>query len=447
MDIISLIVFVIIIIIGASYLIYNILKKPRDVVKQNELIKKKNDKNQVSDELLGYKKNTTDVQRKDLFGFIEFDKISDNMIISEKESKYTMVIQCKGINYDLMSEVEQLSVEEGFITFLNTLKSPIQLYVQARAVNLKNSLELYKKRVGDINREYEEKNESFKKLSDDINSTPADINKAQIEKEKFSNISEYAEDITKYVEKLSLNKHMLQRKFYVILSYYKSEVTASADFSKKEIYDICYRELYTRSQSIIGALQACSVNSRILNSNELAELLYISYNRDDENLIDIKTALESGFYRLYSTSEDLMDKKNELLDKEIKTEAMNRVEKAIKIAIDTGMIKPDGTNIEQYENDVDTEAVKIIEATNIPDENKKDIQQIIIDKHNYGVEQRVKERIKKHKKIKDEEVEENKSDNNILDVAEKKEIIKEEIVNDEAEEKINSTKGENDSIV
>ena len=202
------------------------------------------------------KKVAAEVKRKDMFNFIEFEKIVDDMIIQEKESKYTMVIQCKGINYDLMSEIEQLAVEEGFITFLNTLKSPIQLYVQARAINLKTSLDMYKSRVDDINLKYNESTERLKKLSNDINTPEVDMRHASVEREKLANISEYAQDITKYIEKLSLNKHMLQRKFYVVISYYKSEVNTTAEFSKSEIHDICYRELYTRAQSIASGLQS-----------------------------------------------------------------------------------------------------------------------------------------------------------------------------------------------
>ena len=43
-----------------------------------------------------------------------------------------MVVECQGINYDLMSQEEKVSVEEGFSQFLNTLKEPVQLYIQTR---------------------------------------------------------------------------------------------------------------------------------------------------------------------------------------------------------------------------------------------------------------------------------------------------------------------------
>ena len=55
-----------------------------------------------------------------------------------------MVLECQGVNYDLMSEMERTSVEQGFIEFLNTLRTEIQIYVQTRTVNLSNSIHTYK---------------------------------------------------------------------------------------------------------------------------------------------------------------------------------------------------------------------------------------------------------------------------------------------------------------
>ena len=40
--------------------------------------------------------------------FMEFDKVEDNMIIAKNGAKYIMVVECQGINYDLMSEIEKM---------------------------------------------------------------------------------------------------------------------------------------------------------------------------------------------------------------------------------------------------------------------------------------------------------------------------------------------------
>ena len=81
-----------------------------------------------------------------IFKFMEFDDISDNMIVQKDGKRFLMVIECQGINFDLMSGLEKNSVEQGFIQFLNTLRYPIQIYVQTRTVNLGGSINTYKER-------------------------------------------------------------------------------------------------------------------------------------------------------------------------------------------------------------------------------------------------------------------------------------------------------------
>lgn len=348
-------------------------------------------------------KSNKDIPQKDMTDFMEFDKIADNMIIQKGGKRYTMVVQCKGINYDLMSEVEQMAVEEGFITFLNTLKYPIQLYVQARAVDLKENLNIYKKSVSEVETKYNEINEKYRNLVNNIDADYSDINRLKNEVDKQAHILGYAQDITRYVERISLNKSILQRKFYIVLSYNKEEITSTTDFSEQELYNICYRELYTRAQSLISALMGCSVVGRVLNSNELAELLYISYNRDDEKLLDVKTALDSGFYRLYSTSKDVFEKKEEAMQREVEEEAKRRVQDAIKEVLQTQEEKTEDELIEEYEERVDKEALNIIDKSDTPKEAKKLLKNTIVENHVIGVETRkVDRKIRKMKKEKNE---------------------------------------------
>ena len=82
--------------------------------------------------------------------FMEFDTVVDNMISQKKGNRYVMVVECQGINYDLMSEAEKNSVEEGFIQFLNTLRHPVQIYTQTRTINLDSSIQAYREKVKEI---------------------------------------------------------------------------------------------------------------------------------------------------------------------------------------------------------------------------------------------------------------------------------------------------------
>ena len=86
------------------------------------------------------------IQRETTDKILDFDEVRDDMIIRKNRQQYIMVIQCKGINYDLLSEEEKESVERGFVEFLNTIRFPIQLYVQTRSLNLRKTIELIEKR-------------------------------------------------------------------------------------------------------------------------------------------------------------------------------------------------------------------------------------------------------------------------------------------------------------
>ena len=89
----------------------------------------------------------TNSNKQSIFKFMEFDTVTDNMIVQKNGNRYLMVVECQGINYDLMSGVEKTGVEEGFVQFLNTLRYPIQIYIQTRSINLESSLVGYREKV------------------------------------------------------------------------------------------------------------------------------------------------------------------------------------------------------------------------------------------------------------------------------------------------------------
>ena len=111
--------------------------------------KKEQNKDDLNENKENKKEKNVTYNMDSVFNFMDFEKIEDNMII-QKKGKFLMVIECQGINYDLMSDMERTSVEQGFLEFLNTLKSEIQIYVQTRTVNLEHSLQQYKLKFRNI---------------------------------------------------------------------------------------------------------------------------------------------------------------------------------------------------------------------------------------------------------------------------------------------------------
>lgn len=263
--------------------------------------------------------------------FMEFEKVEDNMIVQKDTKRYIMVIECKGVNYDLMSGVEKTGVEQGFLQFLNTLKHPIQLYIQTRSINLEKSIEVYKQKLSKVELEYNRRKIQYNEIVKAENMTDKQKQKALFELTKVTNLYEYGKDIIRDTEKMSLNKNVLNKKYYIVIAYNNDDLGGNAEYQPDEIRDIAFSDLYTKSQSIIRALTSCGVIGKVLNSLELAELLYMAYNRESAETFGIERALKAGYDQLYATAPDVMDKRIRELDKEIEKEALI---KARKVAVE-----------------------------------------------------------------------------------------------------------------
>lgn len=319
------------------------------------------------------------IKKEDVFKFMEFDKILNNMIVQNNGSRFTMAVKCKGINYDLMSEVEQLAVEEGFITFLNTLKYPIQLYVQAQNIDLKSVIENYKKQTASLSQQYDEINREYSKLATNFDVDERKLDNLSKERDSINNVYEYAVDMISYVEKMSVNKNLLQRNFYVLISYNTSEIPAVDKFTKEEIVEMCFTELTTRCQAIISALSSCSVTGNILDSNELADLLYSAYNRDDKGLMGVQEALDSGVFRLYSTSEDAIYRKTLALDEYLKNEAKIKALEAMREVILNDSMETPASRIIDEEEEISKRATNMIKSEDYDQDFKNKVNKKILN--------------------------------------------------------------------
>ena len=317
-----------------------------------------------------------------VFDFMEFDKIEDNMIIQKKGARYVMVVECQGINYDLMSQAEKVGVEEGFIQFLNTLSHPIQIYTQTRKVNLESSIQTYKSEVDKIEQEYNRQKIRYQNIVSSPNATAAQKQQALYEFTKERNLYEYGKDIIFNTEKMSLNRNILNKIYYIVIPYY-SEDFGQGSWSKEEIQERAFSELYTKAQAIIATLSATGVVGRVLSSVELADLLYFAYNRDEAEIYGIDKAIRAGSGEMYSTAPDYMDKKMELLDKQIEDAAYDLA----------------GTKVVEVQNEKQKEYQRKVETE---DDIIKNLAQLIIQENEAmlgkDVAEKAKEKIRKEKK-------------------------------------------------
>lgn len=265
---------------------------------------------------------STSYTKQSIMDFMEFEKIEDNMIIQKKGRRFLMVVECQGVNYDLMSRIEKVGVEEGFQQFLNTLRHPIQLYIQTRTINLENSISNYSRKVKEIEDKYNHMMYEYQRMKSSEIYSKEDLDKYLFELTKQRNLLEYGKDIVANTEKMSLNRNVLSKRYYVIVPYY-SEEAGNEKYDYEEIKNMAFSELYTKSQSIIRTLSSCSITGKILSSKELIELLYVAYNRDESEVYGIDKAFSAGYDELYSTAPDVFEKKVKALDNLIKERAID----------------------------------------------------------------------------------------------------------------------------
>lgn len=345
---------------------------------------KENNSKKEKEDLVGQSKKVLQQDKQSIFNFMEFDTVRDNMIIQRKGKRYLMVIECQGINYDLMSKVEKTGVEEGFVQFLNTLRYQIQIYVQTRSVNLENSLQGYRARVKDVESKLRKMQVQYEEMKDSGEYTDEQLQKAYYEVTKQSNLYEYGKSILQDTERMSLNKNILNKKYYIIVPYYSAEA-GNENLDAKEVEGIAFSELYTRAQSLIRSISTCGVRGKILKSNELIELLYMAYNREDAETFGLDKAIKAGFNEMYSTAPDVLKKRMKEIDNEIE-------EKAIQIARDK--VNEAKSEIEQELEDKENNMDDLIGqmAKMIIEENEEyignDVVNRAIEKVTKGLEQK-----------------------------------------------------------
>jgi len=352
--------------------------------------KGKSSKANISKEGNSTNKTETIGTTKSVYDFIEFEDVQDNMIIQKGKFKYLMVVECQGINYDLMSNLEKNGVEEGFLQFLNSLRHPVQLYVQTRTVNLENSINTYKNRLAEIEAELYKKNQEYDSIKDDPNIPDGQKQKSFYAAVKQNNLYEYGKDIIANTQRMSLNKNILNKKYYVIVPYYPTDLGENK-FDEYEIRNIAFSELYTRAQSVIRTLSGCGVKGKILNSRELIELLYFAYNRDHAEEFSLDKAIQAQYDKLYTTSEDVYQKKIRELDQKIEEAAIEKAREKVEIA-KSETEKEAIKKRQEMEDMIDEIAKIVLEA------NREYIGDEVTDKAKEKVDEDAKKREKTLKK-------------------------------------------------
>jgi hypothetical protein len=198
---------------------------------------------------------------------LQIAEIRDGVVIMN-DGSFRSVVMVKSINFDLMSPQERESVEYSYQGFLNSLYFPVQIFIRSTRVDLRPYLER--------------------------------LNKIRNEHDNML-LALLMEDYISFMDNLSQQTNIMDKKFYVVIPYFpimdvQKAITQSKNFftglaglfNTKEQHVVINEselnaakdELRNRVQAVLGGLQQSGVQGLPLDTQELIELYYDTYNPD-----------------------------------------------------------------------------------------------------------------------------------------------------------------------
>lgn len=180
--------------------------------------------------------------------FLPFEDIRENVIVLPGH-RYRAVLECSSVNYTLKTAGERDLIEASFQQFLNSLPCPITIFTQTKLIDNSKRQRILEENVAKVLEEYPQ-------------------------------MEEYARQYSKDMANLSnVIGNSLQKKRYIIVPY--DEVDLLGELSEEEKVHYAAREVRNRCNVIKSNLDAVGVNSVIMDTKGLVELVYSSYHRDD----------------------------------------------------------------------------------------------------------------------------------------------------------------------
>jgi hypothetical protein len=198
---------------------------------------------------------------------LEIAEIRDGIVIMN-DGSFRSVVMVKSINFDLMSQQEQEAVEYSYQGFLNSLYFPVQIFVRSQKVDL----EPYIEKLDRIRTEHDN-----------------------------MLLAMLMEDYINFIDSLSQQTNIMDKKFYVVIPFFpvidmqkamtsgKSFISGIAGiFNNKEHHiqinevdlEKAKTELRNRVQAALSGLQQSGIQGLPLDTQELIELYYDTYNPD-----------------------------------------------------------------------------------------------------------------------------------------------------------------------
>jgi hypothetical protein len=200
---------------------------------------------------------------------LQIAEIRDGVVIMN-DGSFRSVLMVKSINFDLMSPQEREGVEYGYQGFLNSLYFPIQIFVRSQKIDLRPYIEKLDKIRG------EHDNMLLALLMDDyidfIDQLAAQTN--IMDKHFYVVIPFFPFQEGQNQKPLASSKNLLSGVAKLFSSTATHVVINEADLEAAKT------ELRNRVQACLAGLQQCGIQGLPLDTQELIELYYDTYNPD-----------------------------------------------------------------------------------------------------------------------------------------------------------------------
>lgn len=164
-----------------------------------------------------------------------------------KNGGVAMVLQTSAVNFDLLSEREQLAIIDGFAAMLNSLSFPIEIVIRSKRLNISSYLELLSK---------------------------AERNQAN------PLLKQMMQQYRLFVSALIRENEVLDKKFYVVIPVSYLELGVISD-SKKHLQKAA-TILFPRKDHIIKLMARMGLRVTPLDTSKLIKLFYDYYNESVE---------------------------------------------------------------------------------------------------------------------------------------------------------------------
>ncbi|MGE5474245.1 MAG: hypothetical protein ACM3UU_08510 [Ignavibacteriales bacterium] len=277
--------------------------KNQETFDQNALLRNTNVKKSMKKkELEGEKDKNPNLQPG--VDLLDIDNINNDMLVGIKNQICAMVIECKGINFELMSKEEKMTVEKTFSNFVNNLEIPLQLYIQTRTIHYKDTTSMYDTMQTKYETELRTLMEKLNEIETSSKPNTSELAPILARIRKIQRIYEYAKQLRFQVEKIKKTNAIMQNNYYIVLNYFSINPDEKVNLKLQNNLDIIRNDLKDKCTSIIESLKRCGVESYILSSPQLAELFCSAFLCEDEHMFRLRDLMESGFLRVSSSIKD-----------------------------------------------------------------------------------------------------------------------------------------------